>query len=90
MQQGSAGYNVLPQEASVCANMRFIPHQGTDESIALITELAKKYGLETEVIYRGYPSKSLDLKGEAFKLVEVHILCIMLKSLRWNIQKAIL
>ena len=70
MQQGSAGYNVLPQEASVCANMRFIPHQGTDESIALITELAKKYGLETEVIYRGYPSKSLDLKGEAFKLVE--------------------
>lgn len=69
MQQGSAGYNVLPQEASVCANMRFIPHQGTDESIALITELAKKYGLETEVIYRGYPSKSLDLKGDAFKQV---------------------
>ena len=70
MQQGSAGYNVLPQEASVCANMRFIPHQGTDESIALITELAKKYGLETEVIYKGYPSNSLDLNGEAFKLVE--------------------
>ena len=70
MQQGSAGYNVLPQEASVCANMRFIPHQGTDESIALITELAKKYGLETEVIYKGYPSASLDLKGDAFKLVE--------------------
>ena len=70
MQQGSAGYNVLPQEASVCANMRFIPHQGTDESIALITELAKKYGLETEVIYKGYPSGSLDLNGEAFHLVE--------------------
>ena len=70
MQQGSAGYNVLPQEASVCANMRFIPHQGTDESIALITELAKKYGLETEVIYKGYPSNSLDLNGEAFHLVE--------------------
>ena len=70
MQQGSAGYNVLPQEASACANMRFIPHQGTDESIALITELAKKYGLETEVIYKGYPSSSLDLNGEAFHLVE--------------------
>ena len=70
MQQGSAGYNVLPQEASVCANMRFIPHQGTEESIALITELAKKYGLETEVVYKGYPSKSLDLNGEAFHIVE--------------------
>lgn len=70
MQQGSAGYNVLPQEASVCANLRFIPHQGTDESIALITELAKQYGLETEVIYKGYPSASLDLNGEAFHMVE--------------------
>ena len=69
MQQGSAGYNVLPQEASVCANLRFIPHQSTDESVALITELAKEYGLETEVIYKGYPSKSLDLEGDAFKQV---------------------
>lgn len=70
MQSGSAGYNVLPQEASVCANMRYIPHQGTDESIDVITELAKKYGLETEVIYRGYPSKSLDLNGEAFAITQ--------------------
>ena len=32
--------------------------------------MAQKYGLETEVIYRGYPSKSLDLKGEAFAIVQ--------------------
>lgn len=70
MQSGSAGYNVLPQEASVCANLRFIPHQGTDESIEVITELAKQYGLETEVIYRGYPSSSLDLNGEAFTITQ--------------------
>ncbi len=70
MQSGSQGYNVLPQEASVCANMRFIPHQGTDESLEIIEKLAKKYDLETEVIYRGYPSKSLDLKGEAFDIVQ--------------------
>lgn len=70
MQSGSAGYNVLPQEASVCANMRFIPHQSTDESIEIITELAKKFGLETEVIYRGYPSHSLDLNGEAFAITQ--------------------
>ena len=70
MQSGSAGYNVLPQEASVCANMRYIPHQGTDESIQVITDLAKEYGLETEVIYKGYPSKSLDLEGEAFAITQ--------------------
>jgi len=27
-QNGSVGLNVLPQEAYVTANMRFIPHQG--------------------------------------------------------------
>lgn len=70
MQSGSAGYNVLPQEASVCANMRFIPHQSTDESLELISALAGKHGLETEVIYRGYPSNSLDLNGEAYGIVK--------------------
>lgn len=69
MQSGSAGYNVLPQTAEVCANMRFIPHQGTDESLALIEELGKKFGLEMEVIYKGYPSNSLDLKGDVFAMV---------------------
>ena len=70
MQSGSSGYNVLPQEATVCANMRYIPHQGTDESIDVISKLAKKFGLETEVLYRGYPSKSLDLDGEAFAITQ--------------------
>ena len=68
MQSGSNGYNVLPQEASVCANLRFIPHQSTEESIQVITDLAKQYGLETEVLYAGTPSSSLDLTGEAFAI----------------------
>ncbi|MBE6767981.1 MAG: M20/M25/M40 family metallo-hydrolase [Ruminococcaceae bacterium] len=70
MQSGSEGYNVLPAEATVCANMRFIPHQGTDESLAIITDLAAKYGIETEVVYRGVPSASLDLNGEAFAVTQ--------------------
>lgn len=70
MSEGSNGYNVIPQEASICANMRYIPHQGTDESIEVITNLAKKFNVETEVIYRGYPSPSVDINGEAFKMVE--------------------
>ncbi len=73
MQQGSQGYNVLPREASVCANLRFIPHQGTDESLDVIRQLAEKYVLETEVIYKGYPSKSLNLNGEAFAITKAAI-----------------
>lgn len=70
MGKGSDGLNVLPQEAYVTGNLRFIPHQGTDESIALITELAKKYDLETEVIYKDYPCPVVDYTVPQFRLVE--------------------
>lgn len=69
MQQGSQGYNVLPQEASVCANLRFIPHQGAAQSLKVLDDLAKKYGLEMEVVYQTDASPSLDLKGEGYALV---------------------
>jgi len=70
MQSGSQGYNVLPQEASVCANLRFIPHQGTEESLAVLKRLVEKYGLEMETIYKGTPSSSLDLNGKAFEITQ--------------------
>ena len=70
MAKGSDGLNVLPQEAWVTGNMRFIPHQDDKESIALISELAKKYDLETEVIYKDAPCPVVDFKSEAFHLVE--------------------
>ncbi|ABX43962.1 M20 family peptidase [Lachnoclostridium phytofermentans] len=68
--KGSNGLNVLPQEAYVTANMRFIPHQGTEESIELVTKFAKEYDLETEVIHKDYPRPVVDFKGEAFVKVE--------------------
>ena len=70
MAKGSDGLNVLPQEAYVTANMRFIQHQPTKESIEIITNIAKKYDLETEVIYADEPCPTVDYKGNAFKLVE--------------------
>ena len=70
MAKGADGLNVLPQEAYVTANLRFIPHQPTDESIALITDMAKKFNLETEVLYKDYPCPVVDYKGDAFRLVE--------------------
>ena len=68
--KGSNGLNVLPQEAFVTANMRFSPHQDDKESIALITERAKKFGLETEVIYSDAPCPVVDYKAAPFKRLE--------------------
>lgn len=70
MCQGSQGRNVLPQEAWVIGNMRYSHHQGRDKSIAAIRKLAKKYGIETEVMEPGFPSPITDWHGEPFHLVE--------------------
>lgn len=70
MAKGSDGLNVLPQEAWVTGNMRFIPHQPTEESIALISDIAKKYDIETEVIYKDNPCKEVNYKSDAFRMIE--------------------
>ena len=69
MQSGSDACNVLPQEASVCANMRYIPHQGKDESIEIIKGVADKYDLETEVLDAHNYTQPLDINGDAWKLI---------------------
>ncbi len=68
--KGSDGLNVLPQEAWVTGNMRFIPHQDDEESIALISEIAKKYDIETEVIYKDAPCPVVDFNSAPFHLIE--------------------
>ncbi len=68
--KGAAGLNVLPQEAYVTANMRFIPHQDDKESIAVITALAKKFNIETEVIYADSPCAVVDYKAAPFRRLE--------------------
>lgn len=70
MQSGSDAYNVLPQEATLGANMRFIPHQGEKESLEIIKALAAKRGLETEIVHSNDYTEPVDINGEAFKLVE--------------------
>ena len=70
MQSGADAYNVLPQEATLGANMRFIPHQGERESLAIIRRLAEKHGLEMEVIHANDYSETVDIHGEAFRQVE--------------------
>ena len=73
MAKGSDGSNVMPQEASVVANMRFIHHQDNVESIKVISEVAKKYDIEAEVMYQDTPCPIVDFKGDVFKMVETTI-----------------
>ena len=70
MQSGSDACNVLPQEATVSANMRFIPHQGEKESLEIIRKVAEKHGLETEVIHSNDYTPAVDINGAAFRQVE--------------------
>ena len=70
MMSGSNACNVMPQEASVSANMRFIPHQGMEESLEIIRKLAAKHGLETEVLDANDYTEPVDIRGEAFRTVQ--------------------
>ncbi len=70
MQSGSDAENVLPQEATLCANVRFIPHQGEKKSMKIISRLAKKYDLEMEILDCNDYSEPADINGKAFRQVE--------------------
>ena len=70
MAKGADGANVLPQEASIVGNMRFIHHQPVKESIECISKIASKYNIETEVLYSDDPCPIVDYKSEELKLVE--------------------
>ncbi len=68
--KGSDGLNVLPQEAYVTGNMRFIPHQDMDESIDIISNIAKKYDIETEIIYKDASCPVVDFNSKPFHMIE--------------------
>ena len=70
MAQGSGGCNVLPEEAWVVGNMRCSHHQGREGSIRAVTELARKYDIEVEVLDPGCESRLTDYNGPAFRLAE--------------------
>ena len=69
MQSGSDAFNVLPQEATLGANLRFIPHQGMEESLNILKKLAKKHKLTMEVVIANDYTKPVDIHGEAFEAV---------------------
>ena len=70
MLKGSDAYNVLPQEAVLGANMRFIPHEGMEASLRKVRRAAKKHHLEVEVFRPVDASRSVDLSGDGFRMVQ--------------------
>lgn len=70
MAQGSAGTNVLPQEAWIIGNMRYSHHQGSRGSIEAVRRLAAKFDVETEVLDAGVDSPLGSYESEGFRLTE--------------------
>ena len=70
MARGSDACNVMPQEASVSANVRFIPHQGMDESLNILKKAAARFGLEMTVDHAADYTPATDIRGAAFRAVE--------------------
>ena len=70
MQTGSDGCNVLPQEATLTLNLRYIPHQGMGESNAAIERLAKKYDLDVSIIDAYDFCEPVDTHSDAYRLVD--------------------
>jgi carboxypeptidase PM20D1 len=70
MQSGSDAVNVMPQEATVTINLRYIPHQDREASNAAIRAIAEKHGLEMTDLggHSAYPPVSIT--SDAYHLVE--------------------
>ena len=66
---GSAAPNVLPDEAYVVCNVRPSHHQGAEKSIEALRALAKKHGVETEVLFCKEPSRRSDWESEPARLL---------------------
>ena len=62
--------NVLPESAWVIGDMRYSHHQGREDSIRRISEIAKKYDIETEVVGPLFDSPVSDTGSYAFRTVE--------------------
>ncbi len=67
---GSNGTNVLPTEAYVIANIRFIPHQDTEETYKILNSIAKKYDVEIEILDQSKACPIVDYKTKEFKFIE--------------------
>lgn len=76
MARGSDGLNVLPAEAYVTANLRFIHHQANEASLEALRRRARRFDVEMEVICQEPPCTIVDHTGAPFRLLEASIAAI--------------
>ena len=69
MISGSPAANIIPETASVVANMRFMIHQPMNESLGIIKNVAKKYDVDMNVLYAHDCSKTTDVNDKNYKYV---------------------
>ena len=69
MASGSQAPNIIPDKASVTANMRIMLHQPLEESLEIIKNVASKYDIEMNVLYSHDCSKVTDIYKEKYKYV---------------------
>ncbi|MBR0537953.1 MAG: M20/M25/M40 family metallo-hydrolase [Clostridia bacterium] len=67
MASGSSAPNVLPDSAEMICNIRPAVHQTAAECIAILEKTAKKYDIETEVLFSRDPSKTTPTDTDEFR-----------------------
>ena len=70
MAKGASGSNVLPTESYIIANMRSSHHQTADGSLKAITDFAKQFDIEYEVLDRGFTSVIADYSSDDCKMLK--------------------
>lgn len=67
MAEGSQAPNVIPQSASVVANLRFGPGDKSEDCIAKLSTIASKYDIEVEVLTAREHSATVDINSPEYK-----------------------
>lgn len=70
MAKGSDAANVIPAEAYVVANLRFMIHEGKDKSLSKLKKISNKYDLEMEVLSSHDCSTATSSKSSEYKYIE--------------------
>lgn len=70
MCSGSQARNVLPENAWVNINTRFIIHQDVEKTKKILQPYLEKYDLEAEYVNCHEPQTPVDHNSKAFKLIE--------------------
>ncbi|MDD5293229.1 MAG: M20/M25/M40 family metallo-hydrolase, partial [Candidatus Izemoplasmatales bacterium] len=73
MMKGSDAENVIPSEAYVLANLRTHPIQGIEDSVRVLSKIARKYQVECEILEGREATPIVNTKGDSYRFLEQQI-----------------